>query len=138
MLEDGRLHLSGIATLAPLLKTPNLADGEKLLARAIHRSKRDIKILVAELAPKPGRCTFRTKDGRRCPESHQLEFHHDEAYSSEAIEAPAISGSCRAHNLYMAELDYGNETMDLFRRSAESVREPAPSFKLRPGRPMLD
>ena len=38
---------------------------------------------------------------------------------------------CPAHNLYMAELDYGKETMAQFRRSADRVREPAPSFQLR-------
>ena len=53
MLEDGRLHLSGIATLAPQLKQLTPADGEELLARAVHKSKRELKELVAELAPKP-------------------------------------------------------------------------------------
>jgi hypothetical protein len=50
MLRDGRLHLSGIALLAPLL-TP--ANREALLARATHRSKREIDTLVAELQPRP-------------------------------------------------------------------------------------
>ncbi|HUG51965.1 MAG TPA: hypothetical protein VMR21_00115 [Vicinamibacteria bacterium] len=50
MLADGRLHLSGIAKLAPHL-TP--ANREVLLQRATHRSKRQIEALVAELAPRP-------------------------------------------------------------------------------------
>ena len=50
MLADGRLHLSGIAKLAPHL-TPQNRD--LLLSRAIHRSKRQIEELVAELAPRP-------------------------------------------------------------------------------------
>jgi hypothetical protein len=50
MLEDGRLHLSGIARLAPLLTDGNR---EAVLARAAHRSKLEIEDLVAELAPKP-------------------------------------------------------------------------------------
>ncbi|HWM86510.1 MAG TPA: HNH endonuclease, partial [Kofleriaceae bacterium] len=50
MLADGRLHLSAIAKLAPHLRD----DGaEALLARAAHRSKREIELLLAELAPKP-------------------------------------------------------------------------------------
>ena len=53
MLEDGRLHLSGIATLAPQLKKLTPAVGVELLARAVHKSKRELKELVAELAPKP-------------------------------------------------------------------------------------
>jgi len=50
MLADGRLHLSGIAKLAPHLTKDNR---ESLLARAAHRSKRQIEELLAELSPKP-------------------------------------------------------------------------------------
>ena len=50
MLEDGRLHLTGIGKLAPHL-TPD--NAEALLKRATHRSKRQIEELVAELAPQP-------------------------------------------------------------------------------------
>jgi hypothetical protein len=50
MLADGRLHLSGIALLAPHLTKDNC---ESVLARATHRSKNQIKELVAELAPRP-------------------------------------------------------------------------------------
>ncbi len=50
MLGDGRLHLSGVARLAPHL-TP--ANRDRVLARAAHRSKRQILELVAELQPRP-------------------------------------------------------------------------------------
>jgi len=50
MLSDGRLHLSGIGKLAPHLTDANC---EEVLARAAHKSKREIEELVAELAPKP-------------------------------------------------------------------------------------
>jgi hypothetical protein len=50
MLADGRLHLSGIARLAPIL-TPENRD--VLLSRAVHKSKRQIEELVAELDPQP-------------------------------------------------------------------------------------
>ena len=50
MLADGRLHLSGIDTLAPHLTDENY---EAVLARATHQSKRKIEELVAELSPKP-------------------------------------------------------------------------------------
>jgi hypothetical protein len=50
MLGDGRLHLSGIAKLAPHL---TLANREVLLERATHQSKRQIEVLVADLAPRP-------------------------------------------------------------------------------------
>jgi hypothetical protein len=50
MLTDGRLHVSGIAVLAPILTE---ANRETVLARATHKTKARIKELVAELAPKP-------------------------------------------------------------------------------------
>jgi hypothetical protein len=50
MLEDGRLHLSGIALLAPRLSEENC---DRVLPRAANRTKRQIEELVAELAPKP-------------------------------------------------------------------------------------
>ena len=50
MLRDGRLHLSGIGKLAPHLTREN---GEDVLKRAAHRSKRRIEELVAEIAPRP-------------------------------------------------------------------------------------
>ena len=49
MLRDGRLHLSGIARLAPLLTE---ANREMVLARAEGKSKREIEELVAELSPR--------------------------------------------------------------------------------------
>jgi len=50
MLADGRLHLTGIAKLAPHLTRQNR---DLLLKRATHRSKREIEELVAELSPRP-------------------------------------------------------------------------------------
>jgi hypothetical protein len=50
MLADGRLHLSGIATLHRHLTE---ANRESLLERAAHKSKRQVEELVAKLDPKP-------------------------------------------------------------------------------------
>ena len=50
MLGDGRLHLSGIAKLAPHL-TPENRD--ELLKQASHKSKQQILELVAQIAPQP-------------------------------------------------------------------------------------
>ena len=50
MLGDGRLHLTGIAKLAPHLTQDN---AEAVLKLATHRSKRQIEELIAELAPRP-------------------------------------------------------------------------------------
>jgi hypothetical protein len=50
MLADGRLHLSGIAKLAPHLRAENR---QALLSRAAHKSKREIEELIAEMFPRP-------------------------------------------------------------------------------------
>lgn len=50
MLRDGRLHLSGIGKLAPHLTEENC---KSLLARAAHKTKRQIEELLVELSPKP-------------------------------------------------------------------------------------
>ncbi len=50
MLGDGRLHLTGIARLAPYLTQENR---DALLKRATHKSKHQIEELIAEIAPRP-------------------------------------------------------------------------------------
>ena len=50
MLRDGRLHLSGIARLAPHL---TLENAQAVLERASGMSHREVRELVAELEPKP-------------------------------------------------------------------------------------
>jgi hypothetical protein len=50
MLAEGRLHVSGIERLAPHLTEENR---DALLRRAVHKTKRQIEELVAELAPRP-------------------------------------------------------------------------------------
>ena len=80
-----------------------------------------------------GQCTFETADGRRCPAREGLEFHHDERYGIGGDRsAKNIRLLCVAHNAHMAELDYGKEKMDRYRRSADRAREPSPTLQLRP------
>ena len=80
-------------------------------------------------------CAYVSADGRRCPERHGLEFHHDDPYGlGGGRSAENVRLLCRAHNLYMAEMDYGKDKMEQYRRSADRVREPKPSFQLFPDR----
>ena len=37
---------------------------------------------------------------------------------------------CRTHNAYLAELDYGKEVMERYRRSGNCAREPAPVYSI--------
>jgi hypothetical protein len=50
MLADGRLHVSGIAVLVRLLTAENR---DRLLSLAVHKTKRQIQKLVAEIYPQP-------------------------------------------------------------------------------------
>lgn len=80
-------------------------------------------------------CTFEGPDGQRCPERDRLEFHHDEPYGlGGGRSAKNVRLLCRSHNAYMAELDYGKEKMDHYRRSADRVSEPQPTLELCPNR----
>lgn len=66
MLRDGRLHLSGIGKLVPHLTDENAAG---LLARATHKTKKQIEELVAGIAPKPDiPATVRKVPVRQTPE----------------------------------------------------------------------
>ena len=78
-----------------------------------------------------GQCTFVDAQGKRCPERHRLELHHDEPYGLGGDRsANNIRLMCAQHNAYMAELDYGKEKMDQYWRSADRVREPSPTLEL--------
>ena len=80
-------------------------------------------------------CTYESPNGQRCPERDRLEFHHDEPYGLGGDRsAKNIRLLCKLHNAYMAELDYGKEKMDQYRRSADRVSEPQPTLELCPDR----
>ena len=51
MIADGRLHLSAIGRLSAALRETR--DGAALLQRAVHKTRRQIDELVAELRPQP-------------------------------------------------------------------------------------
>jgi hypothetical protein len=58
-----------------------------------------------------GRCTYvEPGGGRRCPETHQLEFHHETAYAHGGRHSVSnITLRCTAHNALAAEADFGRE-----------------------------
>jgi hypothetical protein len=66
-LRDGRIHLSGLARLVPLLTADN---AEALLERATHLTTRQVEALVAELSPRPDvPASIRKLPGRSSPEA---------------------------------------------------------------------
>jgi hypothetical protein len=65
-----------------------------------------------------GRCRFVDEQGRRCTARHGLEFHHRHPVAMGGGHSPqGMALACKAHNLYLAEVDYGRAAMDRHRRS---------------------
>ena len=70
-------------------------------------------------------CTFIDARGRRCTEREGLEFHHRSPYGRDGDHSMEnLCLMCHVHNVYLAELDYGRDTMDKYRRP-DRVSEPA-------------
>ena len=70
-----------------------------------------------------GRCRYVDKQGRRCSARQGLEFHHRHPFGYGGDHSvPNIALMCRRHNGYLAELDYGRETIARNRRSV--IRAP--------------
>ncbi len=64
-----------------------------------------------------GRCRYLGPGGRRCDDRHRLEYHHVHPFGrggAHAIENIVLM--CRTHNLYLAERDYGAESIAPYRR----------------------
>jgi hypothetical protein len=69
------------------------------------------------------RCRYVDASGRRCEERHHLEYHHFHPFGLGGGHRPEnIRLMCRAHNAYLAERDYGRESMARSRRSAGASR----------------
>jgi hypothetical protein len=69
-----------------------------------------------------GRCRYVDAQGRRCSERHRLEYHHRQPFGFGGDRSPRnICLMCRAHNRFMAEQDYGRETMARHSRSKKSA-----------------
>jgi hypothetical protein len=70
-----------------------------------------------------GRCSFVDGQGRRCPARDGLEYHHRHPFGHGGRHSvDGISLLCQAHNLHLAEVDYGREAMARHRRSRTESR----------------
>ena len=70
-----------------------------------------------------GRCTFVAADGTRCSETCGLEFHHEVPFGQGGgSTASNVRIVCRAHNLFQAELDYGQAHMRRYTGKARQVQ----------------
>jgi 5-methylcytosine-specific restriction endonuclease McrA len=69
-----------------------------------------------------GRCCYVGGSGRRCTEQDRLEYHHRRPFGQGGNHNPENIGlACRAHNLYLAEHDYGRKAMARHRRPSNAV-----------------
>jgi hypothetical protein len=82
------------------------------------------KVLREVFARDAGQCTFVSPEGRRCCAREFLEVHHHEPFArgGEAT-VDNLRLSCRAHNQYLAELDYGRGYMGEKIREATTARD---------------
>lgn len=66
-----------------------------------------------------GRCRFVDEQGRRCTARHDLEYHHRHPVAMGGDHFPqGIALACKAHNLFLAEVDFGRAAMARHRRSS--------------------
>jgi hypothetical protein len=66
-----------------------------------------------------GRCAFVESGGLRCEARSRLEFHHRHPHGRGGNRTPDnISLLCKSHNLYLAELDYGQAAIARHRRGS--------------------
>jgi 5-methylcytosine-specific restriction endonuclease McrA len=70
-----------------------------------------------------GRCRYVDEQGRRCEAREGLEFHHRHPFGFHGPHSvDEISLLCRAHNLLLAEIDYGRKSVDRHRHSRTEAR----------------
>jgi 5-methylcytosine-specific restriction endonuclease McrA len=74
-----------------------------------------------------GRCTYVSREGRRCGSRDFLEFHHQVPWARSRQHAiPNIHLRCRSHNQHAAELDFGFQQVVCYRkRGVAHPGEPA-------------
>jgi hypothetical protein len=138
--------LTGAADLAAVIAQAVTEKLERLEARRFAKTERPRqRVEDADTSPSSrhipaaikravlerdgNRCSFVDEHGKRCTERDRLEFHHKRAYGRGGDHRPEnISLMCKAHNLLLAEEEYGSEFMQKYRRSADRVCEPQSTY----------
>jgi 5-methylcytosine-specific restriction endonuclease McrA len=70
-----------------------------------------------------GRCRYVDDQGRRCTETHRLEYHHGRPYGLGGDHGLRnVCLMCPAHNQYEAERDYGRAAMSRHRSSGVAAK----------------
>jgi hypothetical protein len=75
-----------------------------------------------------GRCHYVDQQGRRCTARQGLEFHHRHPFGCGGDHSvDNVSLACRAHNGYLAEVDYGRKATRRIAFPGTRLLEPTPS-----------
>ena len=91
-------------------KTPR----KTLVEREVSSSSRHVPAAVRRAVHErdEGRCRYVDQQGRRCTATDALEFHHRRPFAHGGEHSLAnISLACKAHNRFLAEIDYGRQAM---------------------------
>jgi hypothetical protein len=71
-----------------------------------------------------GRCAFVDDQGKRCTARDHLEFHHRHPFGYGGEHDPEnLNLMCRAHNAYLAEVDYGKKPLSCRSGARDRVSE---------------
>jgi hypothetical protein len=93
------------------LSTTDSSPSSRRIPSAIRRAVRERD---------ENRCRYVDGSGRRCEQRDRLEYHHRHPFGLGGDHRPEnIRLLCRAHNAYLAEIDYGRKAMALFTRSGK-------------------
>ena len=95
-----------------------LPAGNRAFAAAAASRHIPAAVRRAVYARDGGQCRYVDAQGRRCTAREGLEFHHRHPFAYRGTHSvDGISLACKAHNLYLAEVDYGREAIARHRPS---------------------
>jgi hypothetical protein len=108
------IHLRALRAFVAQLRKQKYATSDAP-ARHPRQRGRHIPATVrrAVFARDGEQCTYVNAEGRRCPETHRLEFHHVEPFALGGEHTPEnVALRCAAHNALAAEDDFGREVIE--------------------------
>jgi hypothetical protein len=128
--DDARALGSSLCAEDPLGACAAKHDGD--MAQVCPRGRHvpaDVRRVVAERDGR--RCSYVDSAGRRCSETHWLEFHHLNPFALGGEHAAAnLTLRCAAHNALAAEEDFGRELIHA--RAHTGRHEPLTGQELQP------
>ena len=124
-IADGRLHLSGVVMLAPHLTDHNV---EELVAAAAHRSKAEIEMLLARLAPRPDLPAAITLVAPPSEPSGVFQLDPDPVAAPPAPAPPRVKPI--APERFALQVTIGQATRDKLERAQALLRHRNPSGDL--------